>query len=1208
MARSLLGHRTPVMFLFGCLCMLTVSLLFVQCSSGTKEYTRGIGIYPGNPDEDYSPTMVIDDKTPRNLALHRPAYYSSCYDNNLTAQLITDGIVSKEKPYHYAVTTSTKGALPRNERAYILDNHSQTAVSLDSVRTGWYQIELMGDAVFPAIDSVTVQGSRRGDPTKSDAWTVTVSGSDDGEQWNQLGTVRGTENAQAPRSDQGGFQFGFGGGGLFNKTIKLSKPARHRFYRVALESRNTTTWNMSEIMFFGAGEQVRFGEPAPFTSAWMSAGVGEQWVYVDLGAYCTFNRLSFHWIQRAATGTVQVSPDAVAWTDAQSLPGIDDIEYNLQLDQPQGGRYVRILMTRPASPDAYILSELAVYGTGGPVPVAHPAPVVASDGRLDLAGGGWRLQRDSLVPDNGTVLSQTGFNDSTWVIATVPATVLASYVNIGAIPDPNDRDNQLMISDSFFNSDFWYRTEFTTPTTYKGRRIFLNFDGVNWKADVFLNGRNLGRIEGAFTRGQFDITDILNPDVANALAVRIIKNASPGSTKEKTYQDNNKNGGELGLDNPTFHASVGWDWIPTIRGRNTGLWNDVYLTVSGPVSLADPFVTTDLPLPDTTSVDVTVAVTVKNREAQPVSGKLKGSFGNTRFELPVALGASESKLVTLNPASNPGLKIKNPNLWWPNGYGAQALYPVKLSFVTDDGKTSDVTEFETGVREMTYTEDNNTLKIFINGRRFIARGGNWGFPESMLRYRAREYDAAVRYHADMHFTMIRNWVGQTGDEEFYEACDKYGIMVWQDFWMANPADGPNPGDSGMFMRNAGDTVLRIRNHPCMALYVGRNEGNPPPEIDTGLRDLIAKSHPGLHYISNSAMGVVSGGGPYRAMTSKEYFQQRATPKLHSEMGMPTVVTYESLERMMPGTDIWPQGNLWGLHDFTLNGAQNGQSFNNRIETNFWPTSEPDEFTEMAQWVNYEGYRAMFEAQSKNRMGLLLWMSHPSWPSLVWQTYDYYLEPTAAYFGSKKGAEPLHIQWNPLTETVEVVNYSAGSVTELTAAAELFNLDGSVAWKKESTLSSEEDKTVTCFSMEYPDSLSEVHFIRLKLTKDSKTLSDNFYWRSKVEGSYKDIVTLENVTVETKTSVKHRGQQWLLSTTLTNPSSLPVLMIRLKVVRSTTGDRILPVIYSDNYISLMPKESRTITMELADADTRGEKPRVDIEGFNIEKPEKITPPK
>ena len=488
--------------------------------------------------------------------------------------------------------------------------------------------------------------------------------------------------------------------------------------------------------------------------------------------------------------------------------------------------------------------------------------------------------------------------------------------------------------------------------------------------------------------------------------------------------------------------------------------------------------------------------------------------------------------------------------------------------------------------------------MWINGRRFIPRGGNWGFPESMLRYRGREYQTAVRYHRDMHFNMIRNWVGQVGDDEFYEACDRQGIVVWQDFWLANPVDGPDPDDNELFLRNAKDFMLRIRNHPSVGLYCGRNEGDPPKPIDDGIRKLMPEIHPDLHYISNSAMRVVSGGGPYAAQTPKYYFKNRATTRLHSELGMPNIVTFDSLKQMMPESALWPQGLEWGLHDFNLNSAQRLSGFRSMVDKSYGGADNPADWVGLAQFINYDGYRGIFEAQSKNRMGILLWMSHPCWPSFVWQTYDYYFDPTAGYFGSKKGSEPLHIQWNSSTDDIEVVNYSAGNVSGLTANVQLLNMDGSVKWEKSAAVDSPEDSVSAPFPMEYPEGLSPVHFIRLKLMRGDKLVSENFYWRGVEEGNYRALRSLPMVSVNAETRAARKGGSWVLQTELHNVSGQPALMVQLKAVRAKSGDRILPALYSDNYVSLMPGERRTILTQIEDADTRGEAPAIALEGFNL----------
>lgn len=1144
---------------------LALAGLMILSPLEAQNYTRGIGVYPGAPAEDFSPVMRLDNETYRNLALHRPAYHSSSYDYNLTAQLVVDGIKETGLPRWIAAATSQQNPLPKNQRECFLDEFWVTGVDLKGPR-GWVQVELGGGDAPPQVSRVELDARLRAAGEGPEGWAATLSGSDDSENWQDLGATNGATRL----------------GGEFVASIALSAPARFRFYRVSFENPRARTWRIGEVRFFGPAGRLRLGGPHQFSSAWMSAGRGEEWVYVDLGAVCTFDRVALHWIRRPAEGALQVSDDAATWKTLQPLSS-DEIK----LASPAQARYVRVLMTKPAALEGYILSELEVWGRGGPRPEPKPAPALRANGRLDLAGGAWRIQRDSLVHADGRALSLPGYRDGDWVVATVPGTALVSYWNAGALPDPNFGDNQLMISDSFFYADFWYRNEFVAPAAYAGKHVWLNFDGVNWKADVFLNGQSLGRIDG-LVRARFDISELLRIGKPNALAVRVLKNATPGTVREKTFDHPDKNGGALGADNPTFHATINWDWIPTIRGRDTGLWNGVFLTATGPVAIENPYVTTTLPLPDTSRADVSVEVVLRNLEAKPVSGVLRARFGDAPAEAAAAIEGKAVKTVKL------AFHLDHPQLWWPAGYGQPRLYNVELKFETADRAVSDATAFQAGVRQFTYTEEGGALRIFVNGRRLVPRGGNWGFPESMLLYRAREYDAAVRYHADMNFTMIRNWVGQTMDDEFYEACDRHGVVVWQDFWLANPWDGPDPSDNAAFLRAARDMVLRIRNHPSAGLYCGRNEGYPPKPLDDGLRRLLAELQPGAHYIGSSADGPVSGYGPYGFMPPKFYFDYRATPKLHSEIGMPNIVTLDSLRLMAPESEIWPQGRMWGLHDFALNGAQGGASFRKRIQDVYGGADNAADWVALAQFVNYEGYRAMFEAQSKNRMGALIWMSHPAWPSLVWQTYDYFLEPTAAYFGAKKANEPLHVQWNPSSNRVEVVNYSAGDVRGLTVQARLFDVRGALLWEKSAQLDSLEDSVASPLAVERPQGFT---FLDLKLLRNGEAVSGNFYWRG---ADYKPLRRLAKVALESKTAVERRGDRWRLVTDLHNATRTPALMVRLKAVREKTGDRILPVLYSDNYVSLLPGGRRTIVTELEDADARGEAPRIVIEGFNIEK--------
>jgi hypothetical protein len=1185
--------------------LLLPALLLAAPALAGDNFTRGIGIYPGDPAAFNGPVLVPDATTYRNLALHRPATASSNYDYSLTAQLVTDGIVDPRLPRWLVSASSVEGVLPRHEREHLVDHYLGTGIEIPG-EGGWVQVGQVGRQDGPQIDRVEVIAIPRTEDNDPQPWTCVLQASKDGATWRELGRTGGNEAlvSTVPWTPK-----------IMKASFNLAAGGRVRFYRVSWGAPSVGSWHVSTLDTFAHGHQVELGGPYDFTSAWKSAGHGAEWIQVDLGAPCTFDRVALHWIQPAAAGAILASDDGVAW---RTLLPLSPSTADYALPRPERARFVRVQMDRPVSPDGYILSELEVFGRGGPVPRAQPAPAPGPGGLQELARGAWVIQRDSLASLGGEALSLPGADCRGWLPATVPGTVLVSYWNAGALPDPNFGDNQLQISDSFFYADFWYRDEFTVPAADSGRRIWLNFDGINWKADVYFNGAHVGRIDGAFTRASFDVTDLARPGLTNALAVLIHKPDTPGSAREKTAEETGNNGGALGLDNPTFHATAGWDWIPSIRGRDIGIWSKVSLATTGPVVIEHPFVTTKLPLPDTGTADLTVEVALRNTGAVPVAGVLHGRLGDVQFDRRVEVPAASSTVVRLDPASVPALRLLHPRLWWPVGYGSPDLYDAHLSFDTADGIPSDSKSFKFGVRQFGYTEDGGALRIFINGRRFVGRGGNWGFSESNLLYRDREYEAAVRYHRDMGFTMIRNWVGQVGDDAFFDACDRNGVVVWQDFWLANPADGPVPEDDGMFLQNAADFIDRLRNHPSVGLYCGRNEGMPPPVLNTGLQRLVASLDPGIFYIPDSAAGPVSGGGPYHLMPIGFYFDQRATPKLHSELGMPNIVDLESLHLMMPAADQWPRDSVWGLHDFTLRGAQMGSSLVDTIEKSYGGAASAAEWVELAQFTNYDGYRAMFEAQSRNRMGVLLWMSHPCWPSFVWQTYDYYLDPTAGYFGAKKGCEPLHVQWNPKYDTVEVVNYSGGHRPALKVEAEILNEDGSVRWRDSAAVDSAEDSVLSPIKLMFPSTgLSPVHFVRLLLTENGGVVSQNTYLRSlstyTVPGvsygrihippypayDFRAIRSLPKAAVRSTTTSVRQGDRWILSTELDNLSATPALLVHLEAVRGKSGDRILPALYEDNYLTLIPGEIRRLRTELDQADTRGETPRIAVDGFNVE---------
>ena len=1036
--------------------------------------------------------------TDTNIALHRAAKASSNYDYNLTAQLVTDGIVLEGEPAFLEVLSSD-GPVTRVERENALDGDMNSRNIITGTE-GFLQWKFSGYDVKADEAEVLYQEALKG------------------------------------------------GRGGPETTVKLPvQTTEDGALRIEPVFPHEGRWRIKNVEFYSEGKPLGNLLPSErFTSAWMSEGNAEgenheqeEWIMVDLGSVRRINEVRPQWIYAPAEYRVEVSRNGEKWKPFRKGKW----------------RFVRLVMKGSGR---FCLTELEVLGP----------EKCGKSGQGEKAGKGveagqdmsadWMIQRSSEVKADAAEISSTRFDTKGWLPATVPGTVLANYIRAGAVPDPAIGDNVSQISDSYFNSDFWYRREFEY-TRKADKRAFLDFDGINWKADVWLNGSPVGRIEGAFMRGHFDVDSLLK-DGTNVLAVKIERNAHPGAVKEKTARWTGYNGGVLGADNPTFHASIGWDWMTTVRGRNCGIWNDVRIVEKGPVEVSDPLISSIVNPEGSASITASIIVKGISGDAQ-----LEGWIGDVKFSKAVTADG----LVTFTPEEYPQLKDCKLDLWWPVGYGEPVLHDAGFA-INANGSLSDSLHFKAGIREVTWDTSDEALKLFVNGKRFVPQGGNWGFSEQNLMFGEREYDIALDYHRQMGLNMIRNWVGQIGDEEFYQACDRHGVMVWQDFWLANPGDGPNPDNEDMFLANAKDLVQRIRRHPSLALYCGRNEGYPPETLDKALRsDVVAALHPGMLYISSSADDVVSGHGPYKAMPTSWYFEHQSG-KLHSERGLPNVTTWESLQRMMPSAqDQWPQGEMWGKHDFTTDGAQSVKSYNALVEEAFGKASSAREFTFLSQWLNYEGCRAIFEsANSSGRMGVLLWMTHSSWPSLVFCTYDYWFEPGGAFFGCKKGCEPLHIQYNSASGEVEVVNLSCGQQEGLTAELGVYNRKGEQISVRSATIDIPEDSTVSCFTAELPDN-EQVYLLKLRLLDaDGALLSENFY----MKGDLKALRTLPSANISKKVVSEGREVKVLLR----NEDSVPAILVRL-ILQDGKGNEILPANYSDNYFALLPGEEKTVVI-------------------------------
>lgn len=673
----------------------------------------------------------------------------------------------------------------------------------------------------------------------------------------------------------------------------------------------------------------------------------------------------------------------------------------------------------------------------------------------------WQVKPQAEVGADSLSILKQGYTGQGWVNAVVPGTVFSSYVAAGLEKDPNYGDNIHNVDRAKYDRSYWYRTEFTVPADFNKEIIWLNFEGINRWGDVYLNGKKLATLKGMMQRGTFDITKLVNRNGKNVLAVLV---GIP----------------QLPLNNygsPTYVASASWDWIPYVPGLNSGIVDDVYLSNTGKIVMEDPWIRTNLPT--NARADLEIKVDVKNVSAQNQQGELIGTImpGNITFSKKFDVEAGRLATVSLSKEQYSGLSIDNPRLWWPNGYGDPNLYTCELKLKIGD-EITDLKKVSFGIRKYSYDTEGGVLHIAINGRRVFLKGGNWGMSEYMLRARGEEYDLKVRLHKEMNYNVIRNWLGSTTDEEFYQACDKYGIMVWDDFWLnSNPT---LPADINNFNENAVEKIKRYRNYACIALWCGNNEGVPQPPLNGWLAESIKTfDHNDRHYQPCSNAGNLSGSGLWGNKDPRWYFTKYPAAYfgtgdgpgwgLRSEIGTAVFPNVESLKKFIPEKDLWPRNEMWNKHYFGTNaGNAAPDDYDKSITERYGAPTGIENYTKKAQFLNIETNKAMYEGWLANMWedasGVMIWMSQSAYPSMVWQTYDYYYDLTGAYWGVKSACEPLHILWDPTTNSVKVTNTTATDYKNLQAEAAVYNIDGKevAKFRQSATMDSYSDTATESF--------------------------------------------------------------------------------------------------------------------------------------------------
>lgn len=833
----------------------------------------------------------------------------------------------------------------------------------------------------------------------------------------------------------------------------------------------------------------------------------------------------------------------------------------------------------------------------------------------------WKAKRASDIQADGTEITGGDFKFSGWIDAAVPGTILTTLLHNNQIPDPFFGMNNNLIPDVYNTGrdyyTYWFYNEFEIPKVKEGEEVWLNFRGINYFAEIFLNGKriNTKTHQGMYLREKYLITPYLNIGKTNRLAVWVappdpVGNASAGQGGD----------GTIGR-NVTMQCTAGWDWICPIRDRNTGIWDKVSLEITGPVDLRNPFVVIRVP-------GIRVPAEKQDPAYVLASAELKNaSLRTVKAVLRIELeGYNKSVKVTLNPLEEkvftfPEIKVENPGLWWPNGMGGHTLYNMKTELLAENGTVMDSENTTFGIRETgNYFDEKIKARVFsINGQKVFIKGGNWIASDALLRLSKDRYEAEVRLHAEMNMNMIRIWGGGlTERPEFYEACDKYGILVWQDLWVSGDCNGewndPTKKDSqarrkaypdnhDLFLESVIDQVKMLRNHPSLYLWCGGNETLPPADILKALQgDILPRLDPQRFFLemstssklmTNTIGGV--GDGPYGIREPASVFTERSFP-FNPETGSIGIPNYEGLQKIIPEDEmVPPQGNKggrsWAYHKYLPL-----QDFPDR----YGKVKDIRDFCLKSQIVSYEQYRALQEGFNYKMWawysGMLVWKNQNPWTALRGFFYDYYLDYTGGYFGYKHGAAPVHIQLNLNDSVVCVLNQTTNKLAGLTAVTRLYDLHGKLVFEKKYPVDLNEQDVILLDKIALPKDENEIFFLKLELADRGRVLDENLYWLSNKSGSYEKMNKLGKISLKTALNLKEEGHAAI---EISNQENETAFFIRLKVMNSK-NELVLPSYFTDNFFTLLPGDKKQVELDIVSAGMAGKQVGLKLvtEGWNI----------
>jgi mannosylglycoprotein endo-beta-mannosidase len=894
------------------------------------------------------------------------------------------------------------------------------------------------------------------------------------------------------------------------------------------------------------------------------------------------------------------------------------------------------MMTRRQLVEKAMQGGLAAFAGGAGLLGAQESAIGGSGDRKSL-NGSWLLKSTQDFGAEGEEISLPGYQPTGWMPAVVPDTVLGSYIRNGFYKDPYyDTYNKLAnknIPDagtpgSVFSYSHWYRTRFRIDSVTPLETIWLNLDGVNFAADLFLNGHLIGSMRGAFKRGLFHITNRVRAG-ENVLAVKVHQvdmPCVPGGMNSAEFKKFGRNG-------PTMLTSIGYDFVPQdgIRDRNMGIFRDVYLTRTGPVAVRDPFLATSRV--GRKAADLSFRTYLINSVNRRTHGTLKVRIHDAPpVAVPITLEPGETREIHLQPADHAGLHISNPRLWWPIDKGPQEFYEVSVTFTGDDGRVSDHVQLPCGIREIHTDLWHGQLRFWVNGKKLFLNGGNW-VQDAMLRTTRKGYEFKIRQMAQAGMNMLRCWSGSGQEhDDFFEVCDRHGILTWVETGIIDQME--RPADKDLFLTNWRDVILRVRKHTSLAYYCGCNEGV------SGISELAhyTRIYDGTRGFMDSSQQFGQRGDPYGFSSIANLYDYTpvswgvgplgAMAGFCNESGQITTPAAEVLREMISEEKLWPVTNNRALDEvFTYHG--NGYGPTRLIRdgcARYGSLQEPDlggrttveNYAFKGQMVGAMAFRALSEtwkrhkwdeAEGRYSTGWLMWTANEAEPLTSSRLAAYTGEPNSALYYTAHGNKPLHVQYDYFYNDVSVVNDTYAVHSALQVMAEIRSVSWELLWRRSATVSLMED-SVLKRAIEVPakDAVSggDVHFIYVELRSASGQVLDSMvYWRARgdakygADGPFTALNTMPIVELAVTANRRPKGEKQMVAAKLQNRSPGIALFVRLKIYRKNSQRLLQPVYYSDNYFSVLPAQERTVTLEYEESDLSGERPQLIVEAWNLQ---------